>query len=141
MFQYSGGNLPCSSDGYFNLVCNTHFYDTRTASKTTFSLPSIRSNHGLLNIRFCGPKIWNTIDELFKLFSQKLNFTDVKFSIHRHGIDIFPIDLIVLFIYPAVIVLFLFLFCAVFCVILQQGFVIFVWLSFFLFFSVLNICL
>ena len=69
MFQYSGGNLPCNFNGYFNLVCNTHFYDTRTASKTTFSLPLIRTNHGLLNIRFCGPKIWNTIDKSFKLLS------------------------------------------------------------------------
>ena len=69
MFRYSRGNLPGNFDGYFNLVCNTHLYGTRAASKTTFSLPLTRTNYGLFNIRFCGPKVWNTIDESFKSLS------------------------------------------------------------------------
>ena len=69
MFRYSRGNLPGNFDGYFHLVCNTHLYGTRAASKTTFSLPLTRTNYGLFNIRFCGPKVWNTIDESFKSLS------------------------------------------------------------------------
>ena len=69
MFRYSRGNLPGNFDGYFNLVCNTHLYGTRVASKTTFSLPLTRTNYGLFNIRFCGPKVWNTIDESCKSLS------------------------------------------------------------------------
>ena len=69
MFRYSRGNLPGNFDGCFNLVCNTHLYGTRAASKTTFSLPLTRTNYGLFNIRFCGPKVWNTIDESFKSLS------------------------------------------------------------------------
>ena len=84
MFRYSRGNLPCNFDGYFNLVCDTHFYDTPTASKTIFSLPLIRTNYGLFNIRFCGPKIWNTIDESFKLLS--LNCFKKKFKNKKIGL-------------------------------------------------------
>ena len=69
MFWYSRGNLPGNFDGYFNLVCNTHLYGTRAASKTAFSLPLTRMKYGLFNIRFCGPKVWNTIDESFKSLS------------------------------------------------------------------------
>ena len=68
MFRYSRGNLPSNFDGYFNLVCNTHLYGTRAASKNNFFV-TLNTNDGLFNIRFCGPKVWNTIDELFKSLS------------------------------------------------------------------------
>ena len=78
MLQYSRDSLPCNFDGYFNLVCNTHFHDTRAVSSTTFSLPLVRTNYGLFNIRFCRPKIWKTIDESFKTLS--LNCFTQKFK-------------------------------------------------------------
>ena len=33
-----GGRLPGNFDAYFDLVCNTHFCDTRVASKARFPL-------------------------------------------------------------------------------------------------------
>ena len=124
MFRYNRGNLPGNFDGYFNLVCNTDLYGTCAASKTTFSLPLARTNYGLLNIRFCGPKIWNTIDESFKSLSmtcfkknskiKSLAFTDIKFSIHRHQIDLLPFDLIIIYTLCWLFASCLFLFCLFF---------------------------
>ncbi len=50
-----------------------HQYATRLASKSTFSLPKIRTNYGKFNIKFIGPKTWNDINESLKSFS-KLSF-------------------------------------------------------------------
>ena len=69
MLGFSKGNLPSNFDGHFNSICNSHSYGTRAASKTTFCLPLIRTNYGKFNIRFCGPKLWNTIDESFESLS------------------------------------------------------------------------
>ena len=69
MLRYGTGNLPGNFDGYFNPVSNSHSYSTRAASKSTFSLPTIRTNYGMFNIRYRGPKLWNTIDEPLKLLS------------------------------------------------------------------------
>ena len=56
--------------GHFTLVSNQHFYNTRLASKATFILPLVRTNYGLFNIRFCGPKVWNSIEESLKSLSK-----------------------------------------------------------------------
>lgn len=69
MLRYSKGNLPVNFDGFFNPVNSKHPYRTRIASRTTFSLPLIRTNYGMFNIRFFGPKLWNTIDESLKSLS------------------------------------------------------------------------
>ena len=69
MLRYSKGNLPVNFDGFFNPVNSKHPYRSRIASRTTFSLPLIRTNYGMFNIRFFGPKLWNTIDESLKSLS------------------------------------------------------------------------
>ena len=50
------------------LIINSHVYTfgwfLSTSSKSTFSLPITRSNYG--KFRFCGPKVWNSIDESLK---------------------------------------------------------------------------
>ena len=43
-----------------------HQYQTRLACKSTFSLPTTRTNYGIFNIRFYGSKVWNSIDEPLK---------------------------------------------------------------------------
>ena len=66
MYQYTYGKLPDSFCNFFTAISSQHHYNTRLASKSTFTLPSTRTNYGLFNIRFCGPKIWNAVDETFK---------------------------------------------------------------------------
>ena len=34
-----------------------------------YTLPKVRTNYGIFNIRFKGPKLWNSISENFKTFS------------------------------------------------------------------------
>ena len=69
MHQFHKGNLPEKFNNYFTLVSNQHSYNTRLASKATFILPLVRTNYGLFNIRFCGPKVWNSIEESLKSLS------------------------------------------------------------------------
>ena len=35
----------------------------------TYYLPNARTNYGMFNIRFKGPKVWNDLDENIKGFS------------------------------------------------------------------------
>ena len=44
-------------------------YSTRAAAKKSFYIPKARTNYGKFNIRFQGPKIWNSIDESIKKYS------------------------------------------------------------------------
>ena len=34
-----------------------------------YTLPKVRTNYGIFNIRFKGPKVWNSITENLKTFS------------------------------------------------------------------------
>ena len=43
--------------------------NTRLAVKQTYYLPNARTNYGMFNIRFKGPKVWNDLDENIKGFS------------------------------------------------------------------------
>ena len=77
MHQFHKGLLPKSVSGFFTPVCNRHRYSTRLASKSTFCLPQTRTNYGIFNIRFSGPKLWNSIEESIKsssVFSFKKNY-------------------------------------------------------------------
>ena len=66
MYDYHTNNLPNSFNSFFNPVNQRHSYNTRLASKATYSLPKIRTNYGKFSIRFSGAKIWNKIDESLK---------------------------------------------------------------------------
>ena len=48
---------------YFTSVNEIHAYNTRLASRQSYSLPKTRTNFGIFNIRYQGPKIWNSLDE------------------------------------------------------------------------------
>ena len=69
MHQYNKGTLPKNFNNFFTSVRSKHQYSTRLASKSTFSLPSARTNYGIFSIRFQGPKVWNNIDESLKSLS------------------------------------------------------------------------
>ena len=66
MFRFSKGKLPKAFNTFFSTINSSHDYNTRLATRYTFSVPSIRSNYGKFNIRYAGPKVWNNIDESLK---------------------------------------------------------------------------
>ena len=77
MYKYHNELLPSVFNSFFTKVDQVHSYNTRHASKLSYYLPKVRTNHGKFNIRFQGPMIWNSIDEDFKrsflsLFKLKL---------------------------------------------------------------------
>ena len=67
MHDYHSGNLPSSFKSFFFIKVNQrHSYNTRLASKMSFSLPQVRTNYGKFNIRFTGVKVWNSVDDKLK---------------------------------------------------------------------------
>jgi len=66
MFDFHSGNLPSIFKGYFVQVNQRHNYNTRLASRSSYTLPKPRTNYGLFNIKYVGSKIWNSIDEKVK---------------------------------------------------------------------------
>jgi len=78
MHDFYSNNLPISFKSFFNPVNQKHSYNTRLASKSSYSLPKARTNYGKFNIKFAGAKIWNEIDESMKSlnivkFKEKMN--------------------------------------------------------------------
>ena len=47
-------------------VNKIHSYNTRSAARQSYYLPRARTNYGKFNIRFKGPKIWNSIADDMK---------------------------------------------------------------------------
>ena len=78
MHQFHKGILPLKLfTDFFMPVNSKHHYKTGSSSKSTFSLPATRTNYGKFSIRFCGPKVWNSVHEPLKSlnivsFKQKL---------------------------------------------------------------------
>lgn len=69
MYKFHNNLLPSVFDTFFTRVNKTHNYNTRLSSKLSYSLPKVRTNYGIFNIRFQGPKIWNSVDENTKSLS------------------------------------------------------------------------
>ena len=69
LHDYFNGKLPEIFDNFFSEISNIHQYNTRLASRSTYSLPQIRTNYGKYNIKYKGPQIWNDIDESIKTLS------------------------------------------------------------------------
>ena len=63
MHKFHHKKLPSAFNHYFTTVNEIHAYNTRLASKQSYSLPKTRTNFGIFNIRYQGPKIWNSLDE------------------------------------------------------------------------------
>ena len=70
MYDFHTGRLPHVFDEYFALVSQKHNYNIRLASRSSYSLPKVRTNYGKFNIRFVGSNVWNSIDENLKGLSK-----------------------------------------------------------------------
>jgi hypothetical protein len=69
LHNFYNKKLPNIFYDFFNPVCEQHSHNTRLASRSTYSLPLVRTNYGIFNIRFIGIKIWNSIDESLRHLS------------------------------------------------------------------------
>ena len=68
-YHYDNSLLPSAFNCFFMKISHVHSYNTRLALKQTYYLPNARTNYGMFNIRFKGPKVWNDLDENIKGFS------------------------------------------------------------------------
>ena len=73
MLQYSKGSLPPDFDWFCNLINSKHLHETCLESTFNDSLPLVQTNYGMFNIKFSGPRIWNSLDESLKV-SNKYSF-------------------------------------------------------------------
>ena len=65
-YHYYYNLLPSSFENFFQTVASIHSYNTRLASKSTYYINTIKTNHGKFNIRFAAVKVWNHLDESIK---------------------------------------------------------------------------
>ena len=80
MFKFHNSPLPSTFNLFFVPVDQLHNYNTRLSSNQSYSLPKPRTNYGMFNIRFQGPKIWNSIDSKIKTSSLAFLKKYFKFS-------------------------------------------------------------
>ena len=83
MYDYYNNNLPNVFNTFFTKPSAIHGYNTRFASKLSFSIPHARTNYGKFNIRFTGAKVWNSVDDEIKNLSKasfKIRLKDVLLS-------------------------------------------------------------
>ena len=59
VFKFHNKVLPTVFDTYFRPISTIHNYRTRLSSRDAFSLPGVRTNYGIFNLRFSGVKVWN----------------------------------------------------------------------------------
>ena len=52
MFDFHAGNISEYYSDFFTSVNRIHHYNTRLASRSSYSLPRVRTNYGKFNIRF-----------------------------------------------------------------------------------------
>jgi len=69
MYKFHNRHLPSKFDTFFTQVNKRHNYNTRSALNMFYTLPKVRTNYGILNIKFKGPKVWNLISENLKTLS------------------------------------------------------------------------
>ena len=84
-FDFHKGNLPTTFND--TNVCNVHHHhNTRLASRSSYSLPQIRTNYGKFNIRYSGAWLWNSIDEDAKDLSNRSQFKTylTKFILEKY---------------------------------------------------------
>ena len=71
MYKFHNNLLPSYFDAFFTEIGNVHSYNTRAAANESYYLPRARTNYGLFNIRFQGPKVWDSLAKNIKLSSLK----------------------------------------------------------------------
>ena len=80
MHKFHNHLLPPVFNNFFTLINKTHNYNTRLASKQSYSLPKARTNYAIFNIRFQGVKLWNSLDESLKFLSTSQLNNKLKIS-------------------------------------------------------------
>ena len=66
MHKFHNKLIPSYFDSFFNPVLRIHNYNTRSAANQSYYLPRARTNYGIFNIRFQGPKVWNSLGKDIK---------------------------------------------------------------------------
>ena len=61
MYKFHNRCLQSVFDTFFTQVNKRHDYNTRSSSNMFYTLPKVKTNYGIFNIRFKGPKVWNSI--------------------------------------------------------------------------------
>ena len=80
MFKFHNSLLPSTFNSFFVPVNEIHNYNTRLSSSQSYALSKSRTNYGIYNIRFQGPKIWNSIDIKIKTSSLAVLKKNLKSS-------------------------------------------------------------
>ena len=75
VYKFHNRCLPSVFDTFFTQVNKRQNYNTRSASNMFYTLLKVGTNYGIFNIRFKGPKVWNSTCENLKTFSI-LNFKE-----------------------------------------------------------------
>ena len=63
MHQFHSKNIPSIFSVLFQYTRLVHSYNTRLAFKSSLFISQNRTNYGKFNIRYKGPKIWNSMDK------------------------------------------------------------------------------
>lgn len=71
MFKFHNQLLPSIFTSFFIPNNVIHNYETRLATNKSYYIQRARTNYGIFNIRFQGPKLWNSIEENLKTASLK----------------------------------------------------------------------
>ena len=66
MHDFYSGTLPPAFSNYFTPVNKWHKYNTKLASRSSYTLPLVMTNYGKFSIKLKGAKIWNSLSEEIK---------------------------------------------------------------------------
>ena len=84
-YRFKNSLLPSAFDAFFSKASEIHPYNTRSAAKQSYYFPKVRTNYGKFNIRFQGPKIWNSIDDKIKAVS----LSQFKSKLKQHYLSLY----------------------------------------------------
>ena len=71
IFQFHNRFLRSYFDFFFTQVKEMNKYNLRSTTNQSYYMPKARTNYGLFNIRFQGPKVWDSFGKNVKLYSLK----------------------------------------------------------------------
>ena len=83
MYEFHRKLLPSIFSNFSTPVRNVHNYNTRLSSKSSFVLPSARTNYRIFSLKFQGLKTWNSIDESLKSCSISVKKKKTQKSLHQ----------------------------------------------------------
>ena len=68
-YKFHNRHLPSVFDTFFTQVNKRQNNNTRSALNMFYTLLKVGTNYGIFNIRFKGPKVWNSTSENLKTLS------------------------------------------------------------------------